>query len=65
MHKMKGVIGRKIANQKKVFGEDLKVAGDVISTNGNFVGSDTLGNVLTQVGRATMNSVDQKKLYEN
>jgi hypothetical protein len=33
--------------------------------NGKFLGSDAYGNILTSIGRKTLDKVDKKLLYED
>ena len=44
---IKNHMDTKKANKQQVWGEDLKLAGKYMEKNGNFLGSNILGNVLT------------------
>lgn len=55
----------KKANRQQVWGEDLKLAGKYMEENGKFLGSDAYGNILTSIGKKTLDKVDKKLLYED
>ena len=58
-------LNTKRANRDQMIGEDLTLAGKYLEKNGNFLGSQILAGVSTEIGRSVLQGVDKQYLYED
>ena len=55
----------KKANRDQKIGEDLALTGKYLEKNGNFLGSQILAGVSTEIGKSILQGVDKDLLYED